>query len=137
MHRERKRVLVVDDNAEAANVLAELLQLDGHTVAIAYGGQQGIATAIEFRPDVAVLDLGMPAPDGFEMAATLRRHVSTNQVVLIAWSAWNDQATKEKARLSGFDLHVTKPAELPFILDAVAGTTRLIDSTTPIAHPAE
>lgn len=119
-----KRVLVVDDNRDAADLTAQLLQLHGHVTAAAYSGSEGIQAAIEFVPDVVLLDLGMPAVDGFAVAAAIRQIRSLDQSVLVAYTAWNDTATRNRVFASGFDSHVVKPANLELILKMVNATRR-------------
>jgi len=113
MQDKSRRVLIVDDNVDAADLLLELLKLNGQVTAVAYDGSEGVETAIKFRPDVAVVDLGLPKLNGFEVAARLRQHDATRDTVLIAHSAWTDPDTKGKAMSCGFDLYVAKPANLP------------------------
>lgn len=113
------RVLVVDDNSDAADVLAELLKFNGLEVAVAYGGEQAIAIAEAFRPDVVFLDIGMPVLDGYQTARALREKLSTS-VYIVALTAWNDAATLTRVAQAGFDRHLTKPANLDAILTIIA-----------------
>ncbi|MRX07152.1 response regulator [Pseudoduganella sp. FT25W] len=119
-----KRVLIVDDNRDAADLTAELLGLHGHVTATAYGGREGINRAVEFVPDVVLLDLGMPVVDGFAVAIALRQIRALDRAVLVAYTAWNDTATRNRTIASGFDSHVVKPAKLEMILDMVDRTRR-------------
>jgi CheY-like chemotaxis protein len=114
-----KRILIVDDNRDAANLTAQLLGLHGHVTAAAYGGSEGIRLAIDFVPDVVLLDLGMPMVDGFAVAEALRRIPALEQSVLVAYTAWNDATTRTRASACGFDSHVVKPAKLEVKLDIV------------------
>ena len=111
-----KKVLIVDDNADAANLTAELLTLHGHQTETAYDGSQALLTALRFVPDVILLDLGMPMLDGFEVATRLRQMPLTERTVLIAYTAWNDGATERKTQQYGFDEHVAKPADMDHLL---------------------
>ncbi|KQQ33875.1 histidine kinase [Duganella sp. Leaf126] len=115
-----KRVLIVDDNAQAADVASELLDLCGYQTAVAYGGQQGLQAAASFAPDVILLDLGMPGMDGFQLAAALRARPDFRDVALVAFSAWGDNFTRQRTRAAGFDQHLTKPASLDEIVDTIA-----------------
>ncbi|MET0319661.1 MAG: response regulator [Duganella sp.] len=115
-----KRVLIVDDNSQAADVASELLDLYGYQTAVAYGGEQGLQTAQSFAPDVILLDLGMPGMDGFQVAAELRARPGLRDVALVAFSAWGDAGTRQRTRAAGFDLHLTKPATLEEILGTIA-----------------
>jgi CheY-like chemotaxis protein len=115
-----KRILVVDDNRDAADLTAQILSMHGHVAAVAYDGSGSIKTAMEFVPDVVLVDLGMPIMDGFEVAAALRKVPALERSVLIAYSAWSDAATRARAFASGFDTHIAKPARLDEILQTVA-----------------
>lgn len=107
----RRRVLIADDNADAADALARMLTLSGHAARAVYDGQQALDVADEFRPDVALLDLGMPVLDGYETARRLRTRPDGRRLTLIALSGWGHAADKQRALEAGFDLHLTKPAE--------------------------
>jgi CheY-like chemotaxis protein len=115
-----KRILIVDDNAQAADVASELLDLYGYQTAVAYGGQQGLQTAEVFAPDVILLDLGMPGMDGFQVAAAVRARPALRDVAIVAFSAWGDPATRQRTQAAGFDQHLTKPASLEEILGTIA-----------------
>ena len=116
----RKRVLIVDDNAQAADVASELLDLYGYQTAVAYGGQEGLQAAEAFAPDVILLDLGMPGMDGFQVAAALRARPDFRDVAIVAFSAWGDQGTRQRTRAAGFNDHLTKPAGLDEIVSTIA-----------------
>lgn len=118
-----KRVLVVDDNRDAADLTAELLGLHGHIAIVAYGGKQGIQVAIDFGPDVVLLDLGMPEVDGFAVALALRQMKALRQPALIAYTAWNDSEIRQRTHAGGFDQHIAKPAKFEAIL-AMVGTVQ-------------
>lgn len=114
-----KRILVVDDNSEAADISAELLELHGYQTAVAYAGLPGLEAARTFQPDAILLDLGMPGMDGYQVAAALRAVPDFDQVALIAFTAWGDVVTRQRVIDTGFDEHVIKPANLERILAAV------------------
>ena len=114
-----KRILVVDDNTEAADISAELLELHGYQTAVAYDGRSGLEAARTFQPDAILLDLGMPIMDGYEMAAALRAVPDYDQVALIAFTAWGDIVTRQRVIATGFDEHIIKPANLERILAAL------------------
>ncbi len=114
-----KRILVVDDNTEAADISAELLELHGYHTAVAYAGLPGLEAARTFQPDAILLDLGMPGMDGYQVAAALRAVPDFDQVALIAFTAWGDIVTRQRVIDIGFDEHVIKPANLDRILAAV------------------
>jgi CheY-like chemotaxis protein len=105
-----RRILLIDDNADARELLAMGLEFQGHAVATADGGMSGLASAGQFRPDCIFLDLSMPGMNGYETALALRRIAGLALVTIVALSAWNDQATLVRAHGAGFDHHLTKPA---------------------------
>jgi len=115
-----KRVLIVDDNVQAADVASELLDLYGYQTAVAYGGQQGLQAAEAFAPDVILLDLGMPGMDGFQVAAALRARPDFRDVAIVAFSAWGDKGTRQRTSAAGFNDHLTKPASLDEIVSTIA-----------------
>jgi CheY-like chemotaxis protein len=114
-----KRILVVDDNSEAADISAELLELHGYRTAVAYTGLTGLEAVRTFEPHAVLLDLGMPGMDGYQVAAALRAVPDFDQVALIAFTAWGDVVTRQRVIDTGFDAHVIKPANLERILNAV------------------
>jgi len=114
-----KRILIIDDNNQAADVAAELLGLYGYQTAVAYSGAEGLETAKEFAPDVILLDLGMPVMDGFQVAAKLRAQPEFVNLALVAFTAWGDKGTRQRTHDAGFDQHITKPAGMEEILRAI------------------
>lgn len=110
------RVLIVDDNRDAADLLSDFFLLHGYMTQIEYDGFAGLSAVLAFAPDVVFLDLGMPELDGFETARQIRRLASIQQPKLVAFSAWGDQHTKEMAKQAGFDAHVVKPSDLNILL---------------------
>jgi len=122
----RRRVLLIDDNQDACELLAVALEMHGHQVATADGGVQGQARAREFGPDIVFLDLGMPGMDGYETAVALRRLPGMDGVLIVALSGWSDQATLARTHGAGFDYHLSKPADVRRIDDFLRGDwTRL------------
>jgi YD repeat-containing protein len=108
----RRRALVVDDNRDAADLLAELLERAGFEVAVAYDGP-GALTAIEAElPEVAILDLGLPGMDGYELAAALRADRRLARLRLVALSGYSADADRKRAERAGFDRHLVKPVNL-------------------------
>lgn len=106
----RMRVLVADDNRDAADTLAAFLEIDGHEARVAYGGRQALEVGFEFRPDVVILDIGMPDMTGYEVARALRQEIWGRHVRLAALTGWGQSADKQLAVEAGFDAHLTKPA---------------------------
>jgi len=114
------RVLVIDDNVDAANSLCLLLQSMGHTVRAVYDGPSGIAMAQEFSPEVVMLDIGMPVMSGYDVARALR--ASSARYVIVAVTGWGHEAAKRQSREAGFDHHLVKPvseAQLAAVLDTI------------------
>jgi PAS domain S-box-containing protein len=109
------RVLVVDDNVDAAESLAALLELDGHDTRVAHDGDEALAKAREFRPEIVFLDIGMPGKDGYEVARELRRDPHHRDTTLVALTGWGAQDDRARTKSAGFDHHLTKPAELPAV----------------------
>ena len=105
----RKRVLVVDDNVDAADSLSMLLQTQGHSTRTAYGGADALNAAREFQPEAVFCDLGMPGIDGYMVASSLRSDQRYDPTVLVAVSGWGSAQDKHRTRAEGFDFHVTKP----------------------------
>ena len=104
------RVLVVDDNVDAADSLAILLQAKGHDTSVAYDGIEAMALAEAYRPEVVFLDIGMPRMNGYEVAAAFRSTPGLQDAVLIALTGWGSQEDRLRSREAGFDHHLTKPA---------------------------
>src|SRR5262249_44729316 len=105
-----KRVLVIDDNVYAAEGIARLLRLDGHTVDVAYDGSGGFNAAVARRPDVILLDIGLPGLDGYTVARKLRAAGLTG-VKLVALTGYGKDDDRRRARAAGFDEYLVKPAE--------------------------
>jgi CheY-like chemotaxis protein/two-component sensor histidine kinase len=106
-----RRVLVVDDNEDAANSLTMVLALDGHDVECAYDAEQALERAPAFKPDVALLDVGLPRMSGYELAQRLRAIEGLDGVYLVALTGYGQPDDKARALASGFDSHLVKPAE--------------------------
>jgi CheY-like chemotaxis protein len=104
------RVVVADDNRDAADSLQRILSLFGHEVRVAYDGPAAIRLAEEFRPRVAVLDIGMPGTNGYEVARALReRRIAP--ITLVALTGWGQESDRRLAMEAGFDYHLTKPVD--------------------------
>lgn len=115
-----KRILIVDDNVDAADLTAQILRMNGLSVDVAYGGPEGLAAAHRAVPNVIFLDIGMPIMDGYQVAEAIRADRAFVDVKLVALTAWGDCASRQKARDAGFDMHLVKPADLATLID-IAG----------------
>ena len=117
-----RRVLVVDDNADAADSLALLLQLAGHQTAVVYTGKGAVEKARTFQPEVVFLDIGLPGMNGYEVAAALRREEGGSRSLLVALTGWGAEEDRRLSREAGFDVHLVKPVDrshLDSVLSAV------------------
>jgi CheY-like chemotaxis protein len=117
-------VLVVDDNRDAAQSLGVLLRLIGVDSQVAFSGAEALAALPVYRPDVVLLDLGMPEMDGEEVARRIRAHPEFHGLRLVALTGWGQAADRERSRAAGFDYHLIKPADvaaLTTVLHAGAG----------------
>jgi CheY-like chemotaxis protein len=115
------RLLVVDDNEDAANSLALLLKLKGHHVQVAHHGTSALKIAENYRPDMIFLDIGMPGMDGYEVARRLRQHPELKNVVLAALTGWGQQEDRRRSAEAGFDHHLVKPPELKLVDSLLSG----------------
>jgi two-component system CheB/CheR fusion protein len=104
-----RRVVIVEDNRDTREMLKELLQLQGHTVEVADDGPEGVEQVIRQRPDVALVDLGLPGFDGYELARRVREKLGREGVVLVALSGYGSEQDKARSAAAGFDLHLVKP----------------------------
>jgi len=120
----RHRILVVDDNRDAAASLAALLALEGNDARSAYDGFEGLRVVAEFRPDIVLLDIGMPGLDGFETARRMRSQEWCQHTVLIALSGWGQEKDKQESVAAGFNHHIVKPVD-------IGALQSLLDSSAP------
>lgn len=114
------RVLVADDNKDSADGLALLIDLAGHQVRAVYGGRQALAVGAEFRPEVVILDIGMPDLDGYEVARQIREASWGKHLTLIAITGWGGEADRRRAEAAGFDHHRTKPLDFELLEPLIA-----------------
>lgn len=102
-------ILIVDDNEDAALTIATLAEILGHTIQVAYDGGVAVKIAAEFKPDIALVDIGLPTLNGYEVAKAIRRQPEGERVYLIALTGWGQEEDKREAEAAGFDLHLVKP----------------------------
>ena len=120
----KRRILVVDDNRDAADSLAMLLGMDGHEVRVAYSGQQTLdLLQTLFKPELLILDIGLPDVTGYELARRLREEPDLQEATLVALTGWGQEEDKQRARAAGFNHHLTKPVD-PERLAALIGATQ-------------
>ena len=115
------RVLVVDDNLDAAESLSMLLQIAGHEVRLAHDGPGALDAAAEFQPEMVLLDIGLPGLDGFEVARRLRSAAGTRNAVLVALTGYGEEEFRRRSTEVGFDGHLVKPVDLQALEDLLAG----------------
>jgi CheY-like chemotaxis protein len=121
----RRRILVVDDNQDAADSLAKwLTRAMGQQVEVAYDGPEALEAAARFRPDVILLDLGLPGMSGFEVAQRLRRRAEFRGTLLVAVTGWSQEEDRRRSKEVGFDLHLVKPVDPESIRELVDAPVR-------------
>jgi two-component system CheB/CheR fusion protein len=108
----RRRILVVDDNPDGAEMLALLLENEGHEVRAAHNGAAALDLAASYRPDMVLLDIGMPGMDGYEVARRLKQEPTLSRTMLIALTGYGQEEDVQKSRNAGFDYHLVKPLDL-------------------------
>ena len=102
---------VVDDNDDAAASLAALLRLSGNDARVVHDGEEGVQAAISWRPDVILLDIGLPKINGYEACKRLRAHSATTGARIIALTGWGQEQDRRNSRDAGFDAHLVKPVD--------------------------
>jgi CheY-like chemotaxis protein len=117
-------ILVVDNVQANADILAELLDVMGQEVRTAYGGEEAVRTAAEFRPQVVLLDVGMPEVDGYEAARRIRRQPWGKDMLVVALTGWAGEEDRRKTREAGFDEHLVKPVGSAALLQLLSRLPR-------------
>jgi DNA-binding response OmpR family regulator len=123
------RILVVDDNRDAADSLALMLRLVGHELRTAHDGIVAVGAAREFRPDVVLLDIGLPGQNGYEVARQIREQSAGARTVLIAMTGWGQDDDRRRSQEAGFDTHLVKPVD-PGVLLRLLQSTQRVKSTS-------
>jgi len=126
----QRRILVADDFPESAELLARLLRRDGSDVRVALDGLEAVETAVQFQPDIVLLDIAMPKLDGYEAARKIRQQSWGKKAILIALTGWGQQQDRRRTREAGFDVHLTKPINYQAIaklLHDLSGDARLAE----------
>jgi len=119
--RSSLRIMVVDDNRDGADSLAELLTMMGNHTRTAYDGQSGVDAVGEFRPDVILLDIGMPKLNGYEACRRIREQAGGESVVLIALTGWGQDDDRRRSHSAGFDHHMVKPVDPVTLMELLGG----------------
>ncbi|HEY0710291.1 MAG TPA: ATP-binding protein [Polyangia bacterium] len=118
----RRRILIVDDNVDAADMMGEALADFGHQTYVAYDGATALAAAAQFAPDLALLDIGLPVMDGFELARRLRSDAGPERKLrLIALTGYGQESDRRKTAAAGFDAHLVKPVDLSALARVIRG----------------
>ena len=119
----RLRILVADDNLDAAESLALLLTLEGNETRTAHDGLEALDVAAAFRPDVMLLDIGMPKLNGYDVCRRIRQQAWGKNIVVIALTGWGQEGDRRKSHAAGFDFHLIKPVDLDVLNKLLAGVT--------------
>jgi DNA-binding response OmpR family regulator len=115
---EARRVLVVDDNQDAADSLAMLLSAQGDEVRAAYDGEEALEADRGFLPGIVLLDIGLPKLSGYDVARDIRRRRGAG-VLIVAITGWGQEEDRQRSRDAGFDHHFTKPVDIESLLDVI------------------
>lgn len=120
LHAPKPRVLVVDDNADAADTLASLLAIFDCTVNVAYSGDEALVLGDVIRPQLVILDIAMPRMGGCETAQRIRQRPWGQQARIAALTAWGDEETRASTKRAGVDVHLTKPIDVDLLVGVLA-----------------
>jgi len=120
----KRRILVADDNPDALESLAMMLEIMGHEVRMAHDGLEALEAAIDFQPDVVLLDIGMPRLNGYDTARRIRQEPWGKNVLLVAVTGWGQETDKRQTKEAGFDLHLVKPIDPDVLATALASAQR-------------
>jgi CheY-like chemotaxis protein len=122
---EERRVLLIEDNADARAMLRTILELAGHVVTECPDGPSGLTAALDVRPDVALIDLGLPGLNGYDVARGIRDSMPGHPIKLIAITGYGQAQDRVQALAAGFDAHLVKPVEPEKVLREVADTSHV------------
>jgi PAS domain S-box-containing protein len=120
-HKSSRRILIVDDNRDNADSLSTMLKGMGNVTRTAYDGEEAVTSASEFRPDVILLDIGLPRLNGYEVCQRLRQQLHGKKVLIIAQTGWGTEGDRERTREAGFDHHLVKPVDPEALLKLLWG----------------
>jgi CheY-like chemotaxis protein len=119
-----RRILVVDDNRDAATSLAGLLEMYGNEVQIAHDGVAAVEKAAATEPDVILLDIGMPRMNGYDACCAIREQPWGKDIVIVALTGWGQEEDRRKSREAGFDSHLVKPVDLSALMKLLAAEAK-------------
>jgi CheY-like chemotaxis protein len=124
------RILVVEDNRDAADMFVMMLQRFGHEAHAAYSSQSALEMAVHYPPDIVLLDIGLSGMDGYEVARHLRQHPQTKEVWVIAMTGYGQDSDRQRTQEAGFDYHVVKPVDSRQLRALLATLTKQSRSAT-------
>jgi CheY-like chemotaxis protein len=124
METKPLQVLVVDDDIDAAETMAMLLELHGHRTAVVHDGFEVLEASVRVQPDVVLLDVGLPGINGYQAAALIRQDHLVRDTFLIALTGWDSDAHRRASAEAGFDIHLTKPVEHEALLEVLETVKR-------------
>jgi CheY-like chemotaxis protein len=108
----KRRILIADDNLDAASSLGMLLEMMGHEVCVVHDGVKAVEGAVTFRPDIILLDIGMPQLNGYEACSRIREQPSNKGILIVALTGWSQDDKIQRLQQAGFDFHLIKPLEI-------------------------
>jgi len=120
----KRRILIVDDNVDSAESLTILLDLEGNETHTAYDGLDALAAAASFRPDVILLDIGLPELNGYDVARKIREQPWGRHIMLVALTGWGQEEDRRRSHEAGFDHHLTKPVDPMSLKKLLQGGSR-------------
>jgi CheY-like chemotaxis protein len=121
----KRRILVVDDYRDSADSLSRMLRITGMEVRTAYDGVEAVETAAAFKPDLVLLDIGLPRLNGYEAARRIREQPWGKDMVLVAVTGWGQKEDRRRSNEAGFDYHMVKPVDHAALMKLLAGTEHL------------
>jgi DNA-binding response OmpR family regulator len=117
---DHRRILIVEDNVDSAKSLAMLLELSGHAVHTAHDGNQGLALADTLRPDLVLLDIGLPGLNGYEVCRRIRQTAWGKDLMIVALTGWGQEEDRARSRQAGFSAHLVKPVDVSALVGMLA-----------------
>jgi CheY-like chemotaxis protein len=118
------KILVVDDNHDAADSLAQLLEAYGHHAEVTYGGEDAVQRAAKGDINVALVDIGMPTVDGFQVAERISKHAKAKETLLVAITGWGEHSDRARSKQAGFAYHLTKPVDIDTLASLLSMAAR-------------